>query len=160
MKFTNIKLADGTSGARPGQGLKRNLDYYVDGAEYGVGTCADSTTTDEDYYIVWNSWPEFNDSGSAANGTKSSDLGDLTNIGITTITARLKGVHVADTCLDMAIIRKSDRKAVRVCISGTNSCHYKNIQASDSNTTIEEIDPKDGPWTPEIGRLVNMGYIG
>ena len=160
MKFTNIKLADGTSGARPGQGLKRNLDYYVDGAEYGVGTCADSTTTDEDYYIVWNSWPEFDDSGSAANGTKSSDLGDLTNIGITTITARLKGVHVADTCLDMAIIRKSDRKGVRLQITGTNRSHYEDINASNSSTTFTAIDPSEGPWSPEIGRLVNMGYIG
>ena len=155
MKFTNIKLADGQSGARPGQGLKRNPTYYIASAHYGIGTAVSSTTIDTDYYAVWNEWPTMTGSeGDHSNDTSGTALND---IGIAALTVRCKADHGSGT-LDVAIIRKSDRKAVRVTVLGANKAHYKN--GIVANGTIVAIDPDDGPWTPEIGRLVNMGYIG
>jgi hypothetical protein len=81
----------------------------------------------------------------------------LTDIGIDSLRTQIGTTHVADTSLDCVIVRKSDRKAVRLTITGTNRAHYENMNAS---TTITAIAPDDGPWTPEVGRLVNMGYIG
>jgi hypothetical protein len=154
MKFTTIKLADGSSGARPGQGLKRDRDHYVASSNYGIGTTANATANN-DYYAVWNNWPVF----SGSNGDHTNDVSstDLSNIGIDTLTVACKGTHASGT-LDVVIVRKSDRRAVRVTITGSTSTHYK--AAIVANATIAEVDPKDGPWTPEIGRLVNMGYIG
>ena len=154
MKFTTIKLADGESGARPTQGLKRAEQHYVTTAHYGIGTAADSDV-DTDYYAVWNNWPTF--SGSNGNHTNNVSSTALNDIGISTLTVRCKGTHASGT-LDVAIIRKSDRKAVRIQITGSTSSHYK--AGVTANATITAIDPKDGPWTPEIARLVNMGYIG
>ena len=158
MKFTNIKLADGKSGARPGQGLKRARDHYVASSHYGIGTTANGNLN-EDYYIVWNEWPTMDSEGSNENGTHSQSGTALADIGITTLTTALKATHDSGT-LDCVIIRKSDRKAVRLQITGSTVSHYKTINSSNSSTTITAVDPKDGPWTPEIGRLVNMGYIG
>ena len=59
----------------------------------------------------------------------------------------------------MAIIRKSDRKAVRVQIDGEREADFREDWTA-GNVTITAINPKEGPWSPEIGRLVNMGYIG
>ena len=66
LKFTNIKLADGKSGADRGQGLKRTEGHYVTGSGYGIGTTANSTVND-DYYIVYNQWPSFDGSAAAAS---------------------------------------------------------------------------------------------
>jgi len=156
MKFTTIKLADGKSGARSGQGLKRDRDHYVASSHYGIGTTANATAN-TDYYIVWNEWPVM--SGSNENGSRSQSGTDFDNIGIGTLTTALKGTHSSGT-LDCVIIRKSDRKAVRLTITGSTGSHYKTINSSNGSTTIASVDPKDGPWTPEIGRLLNMGYIG
>ena len=159
MKFTNIKLASKISGARPGQGLKTKKDYYVTGSEFSFGTDADDTVIDEDYYVVWNNWPEF----TGANHTGTSDIVGTAfdGIGITVLKTALKATHTADTSLDCVIIRKSDRKAVRLQITGTTRTHYQNIDKDNTgSTTITAVDPDDGPWTPEVGRLVNMGYIG
>ena len=156
MKFTNIKLADGKSGARPGQGLKRDRDHYVASSHYGIGT-TENATANNDYYIVWNNWPVM--SGSNANGDHDVSGTVLADIGIDLITTAVKGTHASGT-LDCAIIRKSDRKAVRIQITGSTGSHYKTINPSNGSTTFTAIDPKDGPWSPEIGRLVNMGYIG
>ena len=155
MKFTNIKLVDGKSGARPGQGLKRHRDHYVASSHFGVGTTADGVAN-TDYYIVWNEWPVF--SGSDDHGTHSVSGTSLADIGITTLTTAIKGTHASGT-LDCVIIRKSDRKAVRLTITGTNQSHYKAINTANASTTITAVDSKDGPWTPEIGRLINQGYI-
>ncbi len=155
LKFTNIKLADGKSGADRGQGLKRTEGHYVTGSNYGIGTTANSVVND-DYYIVYNQWPSFN--GSAASST-TSDVSstDLAEIGITQLTVAAKADHVADTSLDIVIVRKSDSKAVRVQVSGTTEADYKaNL---DSEATITIVDPKQGPWTPERGRKQNLGYI-
>tara|TARA_R100000951_G_C2571506_1_gene158904 strand:- start:223 stop:693 length:471 start_codon:yes stop_codon:yes gene_type:complete len=155
LKFTNIKLADGKSGADRGQGLKRTEGHYVTGSNYGIGTTTNSVVND-DYYIVYNQWPSF--SGAAASST-TSDVSstDLAKIGITQLTVAAKADHVADTSLDIVIVRKSDSKAVRVQVSGTTEADYK--ADLDSEATITIVDPKQGPWTPERSRKQNLGYL-
>ena len=156
MKFTNIILADGVSGARSGQGLKRGAEHYVTGSHYGFGTTADSVAN-TDYYVIWNLWPTF--TGTAANTTVDiTGLTALTNIGITTMYARSKPNWSAGS-LDCAIVRKLDRRAARITITGEREDDYRTDWTA-SNATVAEINPSDGPWSPEIGRLVNMGYIG
>ena len=156
LKFTNIKLADGKSGADRGQGLKRTEGHYVTGSNYGIGTATNGTSTNDDYYIVYNQWPSFN--GSAASPT-TSDVSstDLAEIGITQLTVAAKADHVADTSLDIVIVRKSDSKAVRVQVSGVTEGDYK--EDLDSQATITIVDPKQGPWTPERARKQNLGYL-
>lgn len=154
MKFTNIKLADGKSGARPGQGLKANGGHYESGIKYGFGTAESTSSTDTDYYAVWNNLPTMTGSESFHENDVASKA--LSDIGIDTLWVRCGAEHGSGT-LDVVIIRKSDRKAVRIVRTGSNKAHYKNLAA---NATFTNIDPKDGPWTPEVGRLVNMGYIG
>ena len=156
MKFTNIKLASKISGARPGQGLKKLFTYYVADSKYGISTSNDEDVVDEDYYIVYNNWPKFTGATRNSSAINTSSTA-LTDIGIDSLRTQIGTTHVADTSLDCVIVRKSDRKAVRLTITGTNRAHYENMNAS---TTITAIAPDDGPWTPEVGRLVNMGYIG
>ena len=155
LKFTNIKLADGKSGADRGQGLKRTEGHYVTGSGYGIGTTANSTVND-DYYIVYNQWPSF-DGSAAASTTSDVSSTDLALIGITQLTVAAKADHVADTSLDCVIVRKSDGKAVRVQVSGVTEGDYK--EDLDSEAIITLVDPKQGPWTPERGRKQNLGYI-
>ena len=156
MKFTTNKLADGESGARPTQGLKRTEGHYVTDSHYSFSTSADSVV-DTDYYVIWNNWPVF--TGTNANKTIDiSGLTALTNIGITALYSRSKH-NWSSGELDMAIIRKSDRKAVRVQIDGEREADFREDWTA-GNVTITAINPKEGPWSPEIGRLVNMGYIG
>ena len=114
MKFTNIKLASGISGARAGQGLTRDFTYYIADSKYSIGT--DATTTNEDYYIVWNNWPSF--TGATRTSSKAV-AGAFAGIGITNLFTQIGTSHVADTSLDCVIIRKSDRKAVQLTITGT-----------------------------------------
>jgi hypothetical protein len=158
MKFTDIKLANGKYGAWAGQGLKLADDYYVTDSHFAFNTTdADNTTVNEDYYVVWNKWPVFSGGSNTDRADQDVSSTDLNDIGITNINTRTKTNH-ASSHLDCAIIRKSDRKAVHVKITGENATHYKTGWVA--NATITAIDPSDGPWSPEIGRLVNMGYIG
>ena len=161
MKFTTIKLADGKSGARPNQGLVRGRGHYVTSSHYGFGTIDHASTVDTDYYVVWNDWPVFDSGGAAETGGRTQVGTAFDGIGITHLYTTILATHTADgSTLDCVIIRKSDRKAVRLQITGTTPGHYKTINDSNSSTTITAVDPDDGPWTPEVGRLVNMGYIG
>ena len=151
----NIKLADGQSGARPGQGLKKKFDYYVADSKYGISTNNDANVIVEDYYIVYNNWPKF--TGDTRNSSEiDTSSTALAKIGISALRTQIGTTHVADTSLDCVIVRKSDRRAIRLQITGTNRAHYENMNAS---TTITEILPSDGPWTPEVGRLGNLGYV-
>jgi hypothetical protein len=155
MKFNYVKLNDGNYGAWAGSGLKR-LETWYTGDSYGIGT-ANNDNIDTDYYIIWNEWPTF--AGSAgSDSTEPVDGTVLANIGIDDLYFSRKDGAVSDAGLDCAIVRKSDRKAVRIQVSGTNVAHYTTTMAA--NATFTAIDPSDGPWSPEIGRLVNMGYIG
>jgi len=154
LKFTNIKLANGKSGARKGQGLIRLESHYVTDSGYSIGVSGDSADLDQDYYIVWNEWPTFTGSSADTNDVVSGT--DLADIGITRLDFRAKATYGSGT-LDIAIIRKSDRKAVRVTVTGGTAAHYKNTIAD--NATITTIAPKQGPWTPEIGRLRNQEQI-
>tara|TARA_E500000318_G_C3498811_1_gene187531 strand:- start:40 stop:504 length:465 start_codon:yes stop_codon:yes gene_type:complete len=153
LKFTNIKLADGKSGAKKGQGLKRVATHYVAASHYGIGTTA-NTNLNDNYYIVWNNWPTF--TGSAGNHTSDVSSTDLAKIGIDTLTVSCKANHASGS-LDCVIVRKEDGKAVRVTITGSTSADYK--ADIDSEATIAMVDPFDGPWTPERGRLLNQGQI-
>lgn len=153
LKFTNIKLADGKSGADRGQGLKRLESHYVTDSGYGIGTAADATLND-DYYIVWNNWPTF--TGANANHTSDVSSTDLAKIGITQLSVRAKATYGSGT-LDCVIVRKSDGHAVRVTVTGSTGADYK--ADLDSEATIAIVDPKQGPWTPERGRKQNLGYI-
>ena len=161
MKFTNIDLANGISGARSGQGMKRGESHYVTGSGYGIGISGDTSDTDTDYYVVWNEWPTFTGSnGDTFETVTGTAL--YTALGIARLDIRSKATKTADTTLDFAIIRKSDRKAVRVTVTGNTAAHYKGGNAGTSlklNATITAIDSKDGPWTPELGRLLNQGQI-
>ena len=155
MKFTNINLADGTSGARSGQGLKRVSTYYVTDSHWSIGVNDDGGDLNEDYYVVWNEWPtKAGTLGNFENNVASTPLND---IGISKLLVRCKNGAVTGT-LDCAIVRKSDRKAVRIQVSGDDKDHYQD--EIDTEGTITAIDPIEGPWSPEIGRLMNMGYIG
>ena len=161
MKFTNITLASGKSGARDGQGLKRTANYYVNNSGYSIGISGNTDDLDEDYYVAWNEWPTFTgvEGLSASASTASTALGTVLGINFINTKANV-GAIAGGTSLDFAIIRKSDRKAVRVTITGTTADHYKAINPSNSaSTTITAIDPKQGPWSPEIGRLLNQGQI-
>jgi hypothetical protein len=157
MKFDNINLASGISGARDGQGLKKNFTHYVTDSKYGISTKNNAATVDEDYYIVYNNWPKF--TGATRNSDEiDTSSTDLAGIGISSLRTQIGTTHVAATSLDCVIVRKSDRKAVRITITGTNRAHYEDINVSESSTTITAIDPSDGPRTPETGRLINLGY--
>ena len=160
MKFTNITLADGKSVARDGQGLKRTANYYVNNSGYSIGVSGDSDDLYDDYYVVWNKWPIFTgvEGLSSSASTTSTALGTVLGINLINTKANV-GAITGGTSLDIAIIRKLDRKAVRVTITGTTAAHYKAINPSNASTTITAIDSKDGPWTPELGRLLNQGQI-
>ena len=155
-RFENIKLASGDSGARAGHGLKRNRTYFVTDSHFGIGTTADDVLN-EDYYIVYNNWPVF--TGSNENGTRSQTGTALEDIGITTLTTAIKGTHDSGT-LDCIIVRKSDRSAVQLTITGTTQSHYKTINSGNASTTITAIDKVTGfLWTPEIARLSTLDYV-
>ena len=153
LKFTNIKLADGKSGADRGQGLKRAESHYVTGSKYGIGTTTNATAN-TDYYIVWNEWPTF--TGTAGNHTSDVSATALADIGITQLTVAAGATYGSGT-LDCVIVRKSDSHAVRVTITGSTGADYK--ADIDSEATITIVDPKQGPWTPERGRKQNLGYL-
>tara|TARA_R110002167_G_C12287571_1_gene615778 strand:- start:38 stop:514 length:477 start_codon:yes stop_codon:yes gene_type:complete len=158
MKFTNITLASGKSAAEPEQGLKRLEGYYVTGSSYGIGTAASDTTVNTDYYVVWNEWPTL--SGNNANASNDVQFSALSSIGIDTLTTRGKNgtlLTKESQGLDCVIIRREDRKAVRIQITGQTSADYRT--AVFANATITEVDPIDGPWTPELARLTTLGYL-
>jgi len=154
MKFDNIELADGVSGARDGQGMKRVSTHYIADSHYGLGV-GSGGDLNEDYYVVWNEWPT--KAGTLGNHSNTVSSTALAGIGITALTVRCKNGAVTGT-LDCAIVRKSDRKAVRITITGSTKGHYETITVSNASTTITAIDPSDGPRTPETGRLINLGY--
>jgi hypothetical protein len=155
LRFENIDLASGISGARDGQGMKRGESHYVDGSGYGIGISGDTSDTDTDYYVVWNQWPTFTGSNANTNDTVSATaLGTI--LGINRLDFRAKADHDSGT-LDIAIIRKSNGKAVRVTVTGTTETHYTNLIAD--NAVIKEITSFDGLWTPERARLLTLGYI-
>ena len=158
MKFTNITLASGKSAADPEQGLRRLEAYYVEGSSYGIGTAASNTTVDTDYYIAWNEWPTL--SGTDADASNNVSTSALSSIGIDTLTTRGKNgtlLTKESEGLDCVIIRREDRKAVRIQITGQTSAHYRT--GVFANATITEVDPVDGPWTPELARLTTLGYL-
>ena len=155
MKFDNINLASGISGARDGQGMKRGEAHYVAASGYGIGISGDTNDTDTDFYVVYNEWPVFTGANANSNATVSSTA--LATLGINRLDTRAKPTYGSGS-LDIAIIRKSDRKGVRITVTGNTVSHYKIINPSNASTTITAIDPKDGPRTPETGRLRNLGY--
>jgi hypothetical protein len=154
MNFTNVKLKDGNYGAWAGSGMKRKDDWYT-GSTYGLGTTANATLN-EDFYVIWNEWPVF--TGTADQRFTDSASGTLikTHLGIDNITVESNLTHSSGS-LDCAIVRKSDRKAVRIQVSGGTEASYQGSICTAA--TVAVIDPKDGPWSPEIGRLINMGYV-
>jgi len=163
-KFTNITLASGKSAAEPEQGLKRLEAYYVTGSSYGIGTAADDTTVNTDYYVVWNLWPTM--SGVDTNYTNDVSITPLSSIGINTLTVRAKNgavVTAGSSALDCVIIRREDKKAVHLIIEGETAANYRDgIKASyiAATTEIIELDQAiDGPWTPELARLATLGYL-
>tara|TARA_R110002020_G_scaffold36323_2_gene108988 strand:- start:1195 stop:1710 length:516 start_codon:yes stop_codon:yes gene_type:complete len=167
LKFVNIDLVSGISGAREGQGLKMNEGYYETGDHFAfnAGSTAVGTSTSDintDYYIAWNALPEFTGTNSThANQDVSST--DLSLIGIDHVRVRSKGAH-SGSHLDIIVVRKSDRKAVHVKIhGGVGSAAYKSAwvaNATGATGTIKLLGDKDNPfWYPERARLSNLGYI-
>ena len=164
MKFDNIELASGVSGARDGQGLKRNVAYYVSagaGSKYALGTANSDDTIDENYYLVWNKWPTL-------TGTPSDEVTTyvgtaLNDIGISNLHIQAGTTASGSQELDVVIIRKSDRKAVRLAVTGLSGLDAQNALRDPAvgvtGVSVTAIDPKDGPRTPETGRLINLGYL-
>ena len=162
MKFDNIDLASGVSGARDGQGMKRADAYYVTGSKYAIGTADSNTSIDEDYYLVWNKWPAL--TGTISNASEVVYSGTaLNDIGIPSLWVRSGPTATGSQELDVAIIRKSDRKAVRLTVTGLTgaaaAAALRGPAVGVTGVTITAIDSKDGPWTPELGRLLNQGQI-
>jgi len=154
MDFKYVQLTDGQYGAWLGSGLKRSGAWYVSDAKYGLGTTANDTLN-EDYYMIWNLWPTFD--GSLSSYTNDVSGTALNDIGIAALT-----VHVGDGAtltgtLDCAIVRKSNRSAVRIIVTGTNKAHYKGSIHSEG--VITAINPTEGPWSPEMGRKQHLGYL-
>jgi len=163
MKFDNIDLASGISGARDGQGLKRNVAYYVSagaGSKYALGTANSDATINDDYYLVWNKWPTL--TGAVSNEVVVYSGTALNDIGIPSLHIQAGATATGSQELDVAIIRKSDRKAVRLTVTGLTGVPAKNALREPSvgvtGVTVAAIDPTDGPRTPETGRLINLGY--
>ena len=164
MKFDNIDLASGISGARDGQGLKRNVAYYVsagDGSKYAIGTANDDDAINEDYYLVWNKWPTL--TGAVSNASVVAYDGTaLDDIGISSLWIASGATATGSQELDVAIIRKSDRKAVRLTVTGLSgaaaAAALRGPAVGVTGVTVAAIDPKEGPRTPETGRLTLLGY--
>ena len=156
MNFTNVKLNDGNYGAWSGSGMKRKDTWYT-GSTYAIGTTENDTLND-DFYVIWNEWPVFDDTTTPdqrfSDSTDSTAL--KTHLGIDDITVESNLTHSSGT-LDCAIVRKSDRKAVRIVVDSEDDADYQGSICTAATLTV--IDPKDGPWSPEIGRLINMGYV-
>lgn len=171
MKFTNITLnQSGKSGARSGQGLKRLEHHYVLDSGWAFGTTADNVVND-DYYAVWNTWPTM--SGTDVNiGAINTSGTELSAIGISQLTIRAKSGFMKGI-LDLAIVRKSDRKAVSITFP-TSALPTNNATTMGASSLImlsagytgagrkaqiKVIPPQQGPATPERGRLRNQGQI-
>ena len=161
MKFDNINLVSGKSGARDGHGLKRDAAYYVTGSGYAISTKTGSTTLDEDYYLVWNKWPVITGTVTAADVVEYDGTA-LNDIGIASLYISSGATATGSQELDVAIIRKSDRKAVRLTVTGLTGTDafdaLRDPAVGVTGVTVAAIDPKDGPRTPETGRLTLLGY--
>ncbi len=154
MDFKYVQLTDGQYGAWLGSGLKRSLSWYVSDAKYGLGTTANEVLN-EDYYMIWNEWPTFD--GDLSDYTNDVSGTALNDIGIDTLTVRVGDGATLTGTLDCAIVRKSNRSAVRITVTGTNKAHYKGSIHSEG--VIAKIAPREGPWSPEMGRLRIGGYV-
>ena len=163
MKFNNITLA-GTnkSGARTGEGLGRLENHYVQDSGWAIGTTANDTVN-TDYYAIWNTWPTM--SGASTRNIAPIDVSGtpLSDIGITTLTIKSKNAYNAGSdVLDMAIVRKSDRRAVSITFPASATSDLDILSAGyvpAGQAQIKTISPNQGPWSPEIGRLLNQGQI-
>ena len=154
--FQHINLASGARGDEDHQGMKRDTDYYKAGSRFALGVRTNDQL-DENYYVVYNQWPTFADAGiSNHSNATASAIGDLkTHIGIDNLVVRCGNSHTSGT-LDCVIVRKSDRKAVHLKITGSNKSHYEGINKSNGSTTIKAVTHY---WTPAFARLRNLGYI-
>ena len=157
MNFTNVELVDGNYGAWAGSGMKRAANWYTSDT-YGLGTTATADLND-DYYVIWNEWPIFTGEDMDTYSTDETHTTALNDIGLEDLFFATADGDTVSNSLDCAIVRKSDRKAVRIVVTGDAIEPYTTEIATHANSDITAIDPKDGPWSPEIGRLINMGYI-
>tara|TARA_R100001509_G_scaffold48444_1_gene26298 strand:+ start:56 stop:556 length:501 start_codon:yes stop_codon:yes gene_type:complete len=155
-RFENIELADGSPGDIPGQGMKRDTDYYVTGSRFALGVQTNGNLNEE-YYVAYNNWPVFANSGIANHSNSTAGaIGDLkTHIGIDNLVVRCGNAHTSGT-LDCVIVRKSDRKAVHLKITGSNKSHYEGPNKSNGSTTITALTEY---WTPAKARLFTLGII-
>ena len=161
LKFTNLTTLSG-SGARQGLGLKKDTDYYVTDSKYAFrsNTAMNIHGIDYNYYLVWNKWPVL--TGTVSNTFVEYDGTALNDIGISSLWIQSGAYATGSQELDVAIIRKSDRKAVRLTVTGLSGTAARSALRDPSvgvtGVTIAAIDPIDGPRTPETGRLINLGY--
>jgi len=121
-------------------------DYYVPGSRYGFTIAsADSGVTADDFLVVWTIWPDF-DSDENDSRTDTS-IGKLSQFGINSIRI---AYDESSTSLeiDCAIIRKSDRKAIRFKSNDARTI-------TDSDTSIIS----DIANYPELQRLRLLGII-
>tara|TARA_R110000803_G_scaffold169700_1_gene232718 strand:+ start:622 stop:1113 length:492 start_codon:yes stop_codon:yes gene_type:complete len=161
LKFTNLTTLSG-SGARQGLGLKKDIDYYVADSKYGFRANSNMNihAINDDYYAVWNKWPVL--TGTVSNTYVEYDGTALNDIGIIDISFQAGTTATGSQELDVAIIRKSDRKAVRLTVTGLSGAAavaaLREPAVGVTGVTVTAIDPKDGPSTPETGRLRLLGY--
>ena len=130
-------------------GLNRSRSYLDPIANYSFSTKSSYGVTDKDYYVCWNNLPSFGvDDGDSDVINFNSDHLLNSVLGISTIYTAFTENFIGGS-LDCMIVRKSDRKAVR-------------IQASnnfDDWSGATYTDVSDIANYPELQRLRLLGII-
>ena len=121
-------------------------EFYVSGSNYGF-TITNPSNVLDDYFVAWRSWivTSGGDTSSINRNTSSTLLGTI--LGINNINIQLREDDPQGT-LDCIIVRKSDRKAVRIVTT--------NVQW---NNGITYTDVSNNANYPELQRLRLLGII-
>jgi len=105
-------------------GLNRLRTYLDPIANYGFSTKSSGGLTDKDYYVCWNNLPSFGvDEGDSDVINFNSDHLLNSVLGISTIYTSFTETFIGGS-LDCMIVRKSDRKAVRIQLTGNTGSTF------------------------------------
>ena len=120
-------------------------EFYVPGSNYGF-TITNPSNVLDDYFVAWRSWivTSGGDTSQTNVNTSSTLLGTI--LGINTINIQVREDDPVGT-LDCIIVRKSDRKAVRIVTT--------NVLWGD----ITYTDVSNSANYPELQRLRLLGII-
>ena len=120
-------------------------EFYVPGSNYGFTITIPSNVLD-DYFVAWRSWivTSGGDTKQSNKNTSSTLLGTI--LGINNINIQLREDDPQGT-LDCIIVRKSDRKAVRI------------VTTHESWDDVTYTDVSNNANYPELQRLRLLGII-